>query len=369
MKKQLLIAAIAATMSSAAMADISITGDAFVRYANNEVNDTNSLDQRVRLKFVGTAGDVKVVMGLRSDNDEDDTTRVEDANSDSNGLEVDYRYLTAKVADKVTIKAGDWWETTGLGLVRKGQGKGVDKVAISTTVNGVKLAVQQGVVDSADTAADSVDDTENNSAVARNTTINASTTLSGISLGIEHNTTENTGYTDVTVKGKKEGVNFAFESYSSDADAGDADAYVGHVFTKYNDVTYHVAYANWEADSGNARANNKKFSPLGVSILGTANGVNGNLALGNVNSSTNGEDTVFGVRADFNVAGMKVQTTVGSLELNALETDDATTADGKKDTFKDIIVTRALGKGASLKLSAGEWNGLSSMGAKISVKF
>ncbi|SMN16261.1 hypothetical protein CRYPA_109 [uncultured Candidatus Thioglobus sp.] len=343
MKKQLLIAAVAATMTSAAMADISITGDAHMRFATVEsatpgAADINSLDQRIRLKVLGTAGDVKVVLGLRTDNDNDNTARSSGgANPAASGFETDYRYVSAKIGG-VTIKAGEWWETTGFGLVRKGQGAGDNVINASTSVGDIDLAIQT------ETASSSV-------------TMNADTTIADIKVGIEHDTANNTGYTDVTAKGKVSSVNFAIENYSSDATAGDADADLIHLSTKVGGVTYHLARATWDADSGNARANNKKFTPLGVSILATANGVNGNLALGNVNAGTT-KDKVTGIRADFNVAGMGVQVAAGNLTVGVTD-----------ESFSDIIVTRSLGNGASLKLSAGKWNDRTSMGAKIAVKF
>ncbi|HIJ26731.1 MAG TPA: hypothetical protein HPP79_13810 [Gammaproteobacteria bacterium] len=119
----------------------------------------------------------------------------------------------------------------------------------------------------------------------------------------------------------------------------------------------HGAYAEWVNDSaGQDAGDSNKFSPLGVSILGSATGVNGNLALGNVRSDAQDEE-VWGVRADFNVAGNAIQVVAGELD-----------AAGIDDGFTDIIVTRDL-SGAKLSLSAGQWNSNSSMGAKLAVKF
>ena len=342
MKKQLLIAAVAATLGTSAMADISITGDALMRYASTEdangsAADENQLDQRIRLKMVGTSGDTKVVMGLRTDNDETETTaRTGGANADMNGIETDYRFISTKVGG-ATVKVGEWWESTGLGLVRKGQSSGTNAVRVSGTVADVDLGLQ-GTVDGPEAV------------------IDASTTIAGVKLGLEHDITDNTGYTDVTIKGKMADVNYAAEIYQSDATASDADAHLVHLFTKIGGATVHLAAAKWEADSGNARANNVKFSPLGVSILGTATGINGELAVGNVNAGTT-EDKVTGARVDFNMAGNSIQLAAGNLEVGTVD-----------KSFTDIIVTRDLA-GAKLALSAGEWNSRKSMGAKISVKF
>jgi hypothetical protein len=281
MKKQLLIAAVAATLGTSAMADISITGDAHMRYANTEngaAADTNSLDQRIRLKTVGTSGDTKVVMGLRTDNDDDQTSRATGGTSATTGsattgLEVDYRFLTTKVGP-VNVKVGDWWETTGLGLVRKGQKANSNTTGsaynLSTTVANVDLSVQ-------------------GTTGAGSTTVGAATEIAGWKIGVEHDNTNLTGYTDVTVQGTIGPVSIAAEKYDSDAEDNKADAGLVHVFGKVGGVTLHAAYAEWENDANGRRDNNSKFSPLGVSVLGSANGVNGNLALGNVNA-TDGQD-------------------------------------------------------------------------------
>ena len=340
MKKQLLIAAVAATLGTSAMADISITGDAHMRYANTEngtAADTNSLDQRIRLKTVGTSGDTKVTLGLRTDNDSVSTSRATAGTTSTTGLQVDYRFLTTKVGG-VSIKAGEWWETTGLGVARKGNSSGANQVLISGTVANVDLSVQ-GTVGSG------------------STTIGAGTEIAGWKIGLEHLTTNGSGYTDATVQGKIGPVNIAAEKFDSDAANGKADAGLVHVFGKVGSVTVHGAYAEWVNDSaGQDAGDSNKFSPLGVSILGSATGVNGNLALGNVRSDAQDEE-VWGVRADFNVAGNAIQVVAGELD-----------AAGIDDGFADIIVTRDL-SGAKLSLSAGQWNSNTSMGAKIAVKF
>ena len=341
MKKQLLIAAVAATLGTSAMADISITGDALMRYASTEdaegtATDLNQLDQLIRLKMVGTSGDTKVVMGLRTDNDEAATARTAGSTASTNGIETDYRFISTKVGG-ATVKVGEWWESTGLGLVRKGRSSGTNAVRVSGTVADVDLGLQ-GTVDGPEVV------------------IDASTTIAGVKLGLEHDTTDNTGYIDATIEGKMADINYAAEIYQSDATASDADAHLVHLFTKIGGATVHLAAAKWEADSGTARANNSKFSPLGVSVLGTATGINGELAVGDVNAGTT-EDKVTGARVDFNMAGNSIQLAAGNLEVGTVD-----------KSFTDIIVTRDLA-GAKLALSAGEWNSRKSMGAKISVKF
>jgi len=68
MKKQIVAAAVAATMSAVALADISITGAAKVNYTNVDVAgstpDTNKFTQETDLKIKGKNGDTEVVINL-----------------------------------------------------------------------------------------------------------------------------------------------------------------------------------------------------------------------------------------------------------------------------------------------------------------
>ncbi len=66
MKKQLIAAAVAATMTSVAMADISITGAAKMNYTITDYDgstaDTNAFANEADFKVKGTHGDSTVVM-------------------------------------------------------------------------------------------------------------------------------------------------------------------------------------------------------------------------------------------------------------------------------------------------------------------
>ncbi|KAA0440255.1 MAG: hypothetical protein FXV80_05765 [Candidatus Thioglobus sp.] len=145
-----------------------------------------------------------------------------------------------------------------------------------------------------------------------------------------------------------------------------ADAKVIHVWTKAADITWHAAWANSEAGVAGITGSGNKFSPLGVSILATAPGVNGNVAIGNFGNAGQ-EDEVYGIRADTKLAGMGVQFAVGNLILGKGATFDG--KDAANDTFVDLIVTRKLGSGSNIKFSAGKYNNTRSFGTTVSVKF
>jgi hypothetical protein len=70
MKKQLLIAAIAATMGTAAIADVAITGAALVKFVNTDITgvDTNVVSNEFDLDINGSHGSTTVNMHIDSDN-------------------------------------------------------------------------------------------------------------------------------------------------------------------------------------------------------------------------------------------------------------------------------------------------------------
>jgi hypothetical protein len=125
MKKQLLIAAVAATMGTAAIADISITGGAKVNYVYTQTNNTastNAINHDMDLDIVGKNGDTTVVVhigGIEASGTTDMAT--EDV------------YLTTKIGD-VNLKTGNW--DNGNNLIRQ-SGRLDGKVSLSTTFQGV----------------------------------------------------------------------------------------------------------------------------------------------------------------------------------------------------------------------------------------
>ncbi|ORU95136.1 MAG: hypothetical protein A6F71_10835, partial [Cycloclasticus sp. symbiont of Poecilosclerida sp. M] len=344
MKKQLLAAAVAVTMasvSSVSMADISIKGDAHLEYANIDNGSdatfastaagtsSNTTRQRVRLHITGKSGDTTVKLGVRGDGQtrvsggprSSENARASGSNGDASPqLNVDYLYLVTKIG-ALTIKAGDWWDTTGLGVARKGKAD-ADRVEFSTKVGGWKVALETG-------------------ADSSSTVLSASGKVNGFAVKLEYNTAvsvdgavgaadgsngldaQNEGkYSDISIKGKVGALGVAAEYFSgtNDTSGSDADASVIHLWTKASGITWHVAYAQTDAGVAGITGSSNKFSPLGVSILATAPGGNGASAIGNFGSA---EDTVTGVRADFKLAGMGVQVAAGNLSINDDAVDDS----------------------------------------------
>ena len=129
MKKQLLIAAVAATMTSAAFADISLTGSMKVNYTNTEYNDTtastNNVVNETDLVLTGSNGATKVHVELSVD-----------GNSGTNTEDV---WLSTKIGD-VAVKTGRWnlTDTIFTDNATRTDGNWI----LSTDVSGVSIALE-----------------------------------------------------------------------------------------------------------------------------------------------------------------------------------------------------------------------------------
>ena len=224
MKKQLLIAAVAATMTSAAMADISISGNAKFEYQNVDTSTTtnvNKTNTEVNLKLRGQSGDTSVVVDVASDG--------------NSALVVEDQYLTTKVGD-VTVKAGN--HTTGtssiLGEIDEG-GRSNNKVTLSTTLGGAKVYVGNGGSSTGSTGF---------------TTIN-NNMFAGISMDVAGVTVQAKKVNDTEdafgVSGDMSGVAFRLEQ--KQGTGSNTDVVFGNVTTDVNGISLGYAWIDADADS------------------------------------------------------------------------------------------------------------------------
>jgi hypothetical protein len=225
MKKQLLIAAVAATMTSVAMADISITGNAKYEYFNTEatgVSSTNTANTEVNLGIKGQSGDTSVVANLEFN------THGTGANMDIEDL-----YMTTKIAD-ITIKAGNYASGTSgiLGEIDNG-GRANNKVTLSTTIQGVK--VYAGNVAAAGTGATSVDGSM---------FVGVSANVAGYTVQAKKNSATTNSF---AVSGDLAGFGIRLET--KDVDGANNDVNFGHITKSFEGVDLAYAWIDAEADS------------------------------------------------------------------------------------------------------------------------
>jgi len=214
MKKQLLIAAVAATMATVSIADVSITGSGKMNYVNTdsatETLDTNTFTNELDLNVTGKSGDTTVFMNIENL-----------SASGTAALNVKSAYMASSIAD-VNVQIGSWYSSDS--LLSDG-GAGNNKFKASTTVGGVSITFE-----------DQTDAAE---------AITFAGDVAGVS--IKHkmsNDGAGTDTADTTLSGSIGGVNVAYRTI--DSDAANADKESIEVSTEMNGVTF--TYASVDVD-------------------------------------------------------------------------------------------------------------------------
>jgi hypothetical protein len=135
MKKQLLIAAVAATMATASMADVSISGAATANINTVSGSDTTFASD-IDLKIVGKSGVTSATVDLEF------LTTAEPAASNF----VKNAYITTNVGG-ANIKIGDWYGADS--LLGNGTNDDTEQLSVDYTMNGLKVQYEaQGASDS-----------------------------------------------------------------------------------------------------------------------------------------------------------------------------------------------------------------------------
>jgi hypothetical protein len=289
MKKQLLIAAVAATMSVSAMADISIAGAAKVNYTTVDFDDTqantNKFSREMDLKIAGKSGDTTIVMNFGAMDTVSSSPTMEDA------------YVSTSIGD-VSIKTGTW--DNGNNSLRASS-RGDNKFSASTTMGGVKIAYDV----STETASSKLADT-----------IKLSGDIAGVSASYKSvDNGEDIGLS-TTVSGVK-------VSYLAlNRDAANTDRSVVEVSGSFGGVGIKVAQAN--TDSGDAID--------GDSWMGDFEGASGAYIL------SAGQD-VTSIELSGSIAG-------NTVKFRNTKIDDVA---GEDTSFNKVIVTRPLANGTTFE--------------------
>ena len=332
MKKQIIAAAVAASVSSVALADISITGAAKVNYTNVDVEtastpDTNKFTQETDIKIKGKSGDTEVVINFGGGS-LDNTLSTSDSRSGSatNQMNVEDVYVTTKVSG-VSIKAGTW--DNGNNELR-GSSRADGKFQAGTSIGGLNLGLLTG----------------SNGASQEEFTVG--TNLGGVALSYTKKTAGETVKASTTVGG----VALKYLGLPSD--------------TANSDRTYVEA-------SGEFSGVNVK---VGKASADSAARLDGDTWLGDFEGNTSGDtmyltagQDIFGVELSTSMAGNKVA-------FRNVSVDDATTGGSAHDTdINKIIVTRPLASGATFELTytdtddAQSGKDTSALDLELAVKF
>ena len=229
MKKQLLIAAVAATMTTVSMADISITGGAKINYTNTDYelatkNDANAFNHDIDLKIVGQSGATKVVIVMA-----DETSEA----AASNAFDLEDRYVSSSVGD-VNVKVGAW--DNGNDFV-SASSRADGKFSANTTISGVKVVYDASNGNGTTTGNETVTVSGSmggvNASYKQESTgeeIKLSTTVAGVSLAYhaDNSDTANSDKSSIEVSGEVSGVKVSYAQATADTLASiEGDTWMG----------------------------------------------------------------------------------------------------------------------------------------------
>jgi len=320
--KKIIAAAVAASISAVATADISITGNANYEYFAKTVggateSTTNDADMEVNLSVVGKTGDTTVVANIEIDGSGDNTAGTE--------IDVEDLYMTTKVGD-LKIKAGDYASgTTALGGEIDEGGRSINKLDISTNLGPATIGY-------AVAASASSDDYNSDGAV-----VYGSMDVAGTKVSFKD---ESDNYTIVGLSGSAGGVNYRIENKDNDSTTkGDALFY--ELGTKIGDMS--VSYAAIDADKGNATDS--------------------------TGAITETDSTVFAQDAhDTGLDGIKQLTVGTSVDGTAIKLRAGTRTGGtgyQDADFMEFAASRPLASGATLTVSYADADNVTANGDTV----
>jgi len=304
MKKQLIAAAVAASVSAVAVADISITGNANYEIFNTESTagvTTTTTDTEINLMFKGKSGDTTVVANLELDSHGDA----------SSALDIEDTYMTTKIGD-LNVKAGNFASGTTalLGEIDAG-GRATSKLDINTTVGDIKIGYAQ--------------DSDSNELLQESSSaVYASMPIAGWTVQVKD---QSDSYTAYGFAGSVAGVDVRVEQKNSDTASSDVLFY--NLTTKVGDVT--VGYAAIDADATGLVG--EEDSSIFAREMATGTGGTDN-ARADV-------DGVWQVMASTAIDGTTVTAKMGELRATA----------GNQDAgFSQISASRTLASGTKLSV-------------------
>jgi len=304
MRKQIIAAAVAATMTSVALADISITGQMKVNYNNKDNNGTvtNKVITESNLYITGKSGDTTVYTELDYDTSSADATGdFEDTN-----LDVEDQWMSTKVGD-VALKVGTW--NGGDTIISRDSDRIDGKWEAKTSFAGVDLTIDGG--------------NDNNTNGTQETGVNVK--VAGTVAGVNVSAKKKNGAKEYTLGGSFAGVDVAYHTFDDDRANYDKNSIL--IGTNVGDVR--VEYAQATADSSATIDGDSWFGD--ATKLATNAGAAAGLSTG---------DDIKGFGVKTAIAGNTVQA-----KFFTVEDTGATDIDNMK-----FIVTRPLAGGTTLEV-------------------
>ena len=301
MNKKIIAAAVAATMTSVAIADVSITGATKVNYTTTDYDNTtssNAVKNETDLKIVGKNGDTQVVIGIEIDDSDSGSAGEQEGTAPTgSGVDLEDVYMTTKVGD-IAVKVGDW--DNGNNFVR-GSDRGLNKMNLSTNIGSLGLSYDSGH--------------------AGTDKVSVSTSVGGFDLKYANQVKDN----EVTVSTTMGGVGINY-------------------FGDLNDT------ANTDRQSIELTGS---FGDVGVKVVSIEAESAATITSDSWAGDFEGASGAFDLEAGMDVMAVQLSTTVAGNKVAYTHTSvdkDTKTAD-KDRTINKVVVTRPLASGATFELT------------------
>jgi len=302
MNKKIIAAAIAATMTSVAFADISITGAMKANYKNIDNNGTvtNKVTTEADLVVTGKTGDTEVRFEINSDS-------ADSTSPGADNLDIEDQWMATKVGD-ARIQVGTWNGSDS--IISADSARTTGKWMVDQTIAGVAIKVEgSNPHDSGDGS--TADPVWNG---------NVSYTLAGTVAGNKVSAKVENAQNQYKIAGEYAGVNYAYHLLN--ADAANSDKSSIQLGTTIAGIG--VEYVAAQADSSATITGDSWFGD--VTALKTAMAA---------------DDDIAGVGLSTNIAGNKVVAKFFSMEDKSANKD----VDHTK-----LIITRPLAGGTTLEV-------------------
>jgi len=312
MKKQIIAAAVAASMSAVALADVSITGATKLNWTSTDaatVGVTNVIGTEIDFNVVGKVGDTEVHMNLESKNDAD--------------LVVKNNYLTTNVGG-VAVKAGTWFSGDSN---LNDAAEQAERVSLTTSMGPMSINFQHEP-----------------SAATEHNEVTVKAAIGGVDVSYEMENTD--AHKILGLSGDISGVKFAYTDSSSDlaTDTNDESGY--SLTTDIAGMT--VTYQHAESKRGTTSDG----------FFGTFNGAPSTGATGYLLEASG-----FGLTTS--LAGNTVH--VRNYENKTSSAQDGSVDSTKRDT--KVIVTRKLASGATAEVTYRTGDSANQLDVELAVAF
>ena len=296
MKKQLLIAAVAATMATVSIADVSITGGAKINFTNTDTTNDDSVNQfnhDIDFTLAGKNGDTSVSVTVANETTGATTTT-------DTKFDVENAYVASKVMG-ANVKVGQW---AGADSNMANGTRSAGKFSADMTFSGVKVQFED------------------------QSTGSKSITLSGsvADVAVSHEMFQNDD-TDTTVSGSFGGVNAKYRSVKDDSDSANGDKRSFALSTEVNGIT--LSYNDVDVKGTGQTSSDDWFGTFDGTCTTTS-----------ILATCINEATGFGVSTA--LAGNTV--TLKSYDIKEIST-------ATDDSYTKVVVNRPLAGGATFEMT------------------